>query len=556
MKTINFFLKNIKLLIYLFVILFSSILIILESNSQLGASRLTTDFVSWGISSIAPMFGIGYPYVDYWGINPPGLLMFTAFWGFLAGPSLKSFHILYIILLSCITYLTWKIINRFFNLAESLILFFIFSIIFFSSTVQSQFFPSEINGLFFALLGLYLILKNKVSKKEIFWASFAFILAGQMKEVFAFTGIVIFPHLLKAIHLGKKEVKNILFYSFLGILASFIVILAYLKISHSVGEYKDILDYKSQQFSLNDSEKLGGNLFRGIQFPKERFIYTKYQVPSLMFFSFCSFLVYLSLAIKSKKDLKNSKTHLSLSLSFPKKSMSYAILLFFWIGSTIGYIAQGRYGNKYEIQALLPMILIVAFSVKIILKSVLKFFEINLSEKFTTSIIIPLLIAILLPKKLFFVEPYHDFLNYSPNLHINKWFKLENSEDLALENYIKENTNKSDCITAVYGWGIGSHYYYSQRASCSKYFLVNILPKERYQEYQNELLENPPKAIVYIEGGADLNIAQFESNAFDFGKVIKNCYKQDGKFSNLYWSNFNKKEQSKCLLLGIPTKVN
>ena len=118
---INFSIKSIAFI-------FSLFLIILESYHQLRLTNLGTDFVSWGLSAMAPIFKIGFPYINYWGINPPGLLMFTALWGTIISSSLKSFHVLYIILLISIVFLAWKILNKFFSLIESLVLFVIFNI--------------------------------------------------------------------------------------------------------------------------------------------------------------------------------------------------------------------------------------------------------------------------------------------------------------------------------------------------------------------------------------------------------------------------------------------
>lgn len=540
-----------ELFIKITAFLFSLVLIILESNHQLKATRLGVDFVSWGLSAMAPIFKIGYPYINYWGINPPGLLIFTSLWGLLVSSSLQSFHVLYILLLATIVFLTWKILRRFFSSLESLVLFLIFNIFFFSSTTQSQFFPSEINGLVFALIGLCFTLKKKVSKKDIFWASFFFIMAGQMKEVFAFTGLTLFPHLLKAIHLGKKEIKKIIIYASLGILTSLLVLIGYLAINYSLGEYQDILKYKSGQFSLSDSGRFENTLFHSIHYPKERFIYPKYEMAVLLFTSFISFLVYLSLTIKSKKTSKKNNTF-ALNFNLPKQTMKYSILLFFWIGSTMGYMAQGRYGYKYEIPVVLPMILIIALSIKIIFRSILQFLNIKFSKNLYLFISAILFTIFLLPKKFFFIEHYQDLSSYSLSTHLARWSNLENPGSFGLETYIKNNTNSSDCITSIYGWSVGSQYYYSQRKSCSKYFLINILPGDRYKEYQQELINNPPTAIVYITGNTDMNIEEFEQIAFDFSTVLQNCYKQDNQFSSLYWSNFTKEELSECLLSGIP----
>jgi hypothetical protein len=540
---INFSIKSIAFI-------FSLFLIILESYHQLRLTNLGTDFVSWGLSAMAPIFKIGFPYINYWGINPPGLLMFTALWGTIISSSLKSFHVLYIILLISIVFLAWKILNKFFSLIESLVLFVIFNIFFFSSTVQSQFFPSEINGMVFALIGLYFSLKKKVSKKDFFWASFFFILAGQMKEVFAFTGLTLFPHLLKAIHLGKEEGKKIIIYSLFGISVALLLMIGYLTVNHSLVEYKNVLKFKSEQFSLSDSGRFENTLFHSIHYPKERFIYPKYQMSVLIFTSFISLLVYLSLIIKSKKASK--KNDLSLSFNLPKKTMVYSILFFFYIGSTIGYMSQGRYSGKYEIVSILPMILMIALSVKIIFRTFLEFFKIKLSKNVYLIITIFLFSLFLLPKKFFFLELYQDIKSYDSQAHADRWLNLENPGSFGMETYIKNNTTKDDCITAAYGWGIGRYYYYSQRKSCSKYFLINILPSNKHEEYRNELIGNPPKAIIYGTVATDMDVEEFERTVFNFSKVLEDCYKQDNQFKSLYWANFDSEKQSSCLQIGLP----
>ena len=532
---------------YFFILFFSVTLIILESNTQLGEVRLTTDFVSWALSGMAPFFEIGYPYVNYWGINPPGLLLLTTTWGVLVGPSLQSFHILYLLSLSVIVFFVWKIIKKLFTFYESLLLFFIFILIFFSNTVQSQFFPSEINGLLFTLLGLNLILKHKISKKDIFWASFVFILSGQMKEVFAFSGFALLPHLLVRINQSKKQVRDFFFFSTLGIISCLLLLAGYLYINEALLEYRNVINDKSDRFSITDTSRFESNLSRSVNFPKDRFIQFTYQPTVLLFITFISLLMYLSLEIKVREIKKAPVIYLQL----PNWLLEYSIILFFWIGSTIGYMMQGRYGNKYEIQALLPTILIITISVKIISKSLFKLLKIKLSSTLLTSVTFFLLIVFLTPKKFFFLELLANIKNYSVMMHVEKWNNLENKDSLKLEEHIKKNTSKDDCITAVYGWGVGSHYYYSNRRSCSKHFLVNIIAPNNWKEYQNELIANPPKAILYIVGGADIDIKQFESNVFDFSSVIKKCYKQDTEFTQLFWLQ-NGIDTHTCLQSGIP----
>lgn len=368
-----------------------------------------------------------------------------------------------------------------------------------------------------------------------------------MKEVFAFTGLALFPHLLKAINIGKKDLKKIISSSLLGILSALAILVGYLVANQSLGEYKSILSYKSTQFSLTDSGKFETNLIHAVQYPKERFMYFGYETATILFATFCFLLILISLKLKIKKSRVQT-----INMPLPKKIMEYGILLFFWFGSTIGYMFQGRFGYKYEMPMILPMLLIISLSVKIILKSFTELLKFKIEKKYYFLISATLIALFLLPKKFFFLELYQDITDYNFSIHTDRWLNLENSSSLEIQNYIKSKTEKSDCITAVYGWGVGSLYYYAQRPSCSKYFLINILPAEKYEEYRKEIINNPPEAIVYISQSTDMNIEKFEKSAFNFSQAIENCYLEDSEFSNLYWSKLDQEEMKECLLIGNP----
>lgn len=530
------------------VFVFSFVIILLESYHQLGEQRVTTDFVSWALSGLAPVFKIGFPYIDYWGINPPGVLLFTAFWGILVGYSLHSFHILYILLISSEVYFIWHFLRKVFSPIESGVIFFIFCITFFSNLVQSQFFPSEINGLFFTLLGLSFCFEPRIKSKQLFFSAFCFIFAGQMKEVFAFGFLALFPHFIYSVHLGRKKIIQFLTFTALGALAALAILILYLILNHALLEYIAILDYKSTQFSFGNMNVFGSNFLQSIQYPFERFIYLQYNVILVLLIAFISTLLFAA--------LKAKVTPGQIKISFPKKILEYTVLLSFCFGSLIGSALQGRYGNKYEIQSIFPSLTLLAISLKVILHTSLAALHIKPNKLFGKIVFILLLGVFLFPKKYYFLEQYLDLKNYSVSNHITMIRDLENDKAIRLEKYLHSKTSDSDCITAVYGWGIGSHYYYSQRQSCSRHFLVNILTENFYDEYRKELVENPPKAIIYSKGWADLDTDRFEKTIFDFPKVIAQCYSQDTEFSTLYWRKNTAELTSACILENHLTKTS
>src|SRR5258708_2951619 len=194
----------------IFAFLFAGVLLLINSEQQLFAGSLfTNDFNAWLLPAIAPLKNMGMPYLNYWAIEPPALLLMTTFWAFF-GSSLAWFHILNILLQVGTCFLYWKILRRSFPWYGTLILYCTGLLLYFSPTVQSMFFPSEINGTFFVFLGLYFLLKKKNILLQAFLASFAFSFAGQMKEVFAFSVFALVPlYMLASLISWKTLLKTI-----------------------------------------------------------------------------------------------------------------------------------------------------------------------------------------------------------------------------------------------------------------------------------------------------------------------------------------------------------
>lgn len=124
---------------------------------------------------------------------------------------------------------------------------------------------------------------------------------------------------------------------------------------------------------------------------------------------------------------------------------------------------------------------------------------------------------------------------------------LGNNPDMTIEKEIMKKTKPSDCIVHVYGWGVGTTYFYADRKPCSRFFLVNLLPDDFYEQYSSDLVTNPPAAIVYSLAGADIDNVRFEESVFDFPQVLKFCYKNDEIVPSLYLPKLNKKDLQKCI---------
>lgn len=115
------------------------------------------------------------------------------------------------------------------------------------------------------------------------------------------------------------------------------------------------------------------------------------------------------------------------------------------------------------------------------------------------------------------------------------------------------------CTINVYGWGVGSFYFYTNSKPRTRYFLPNIIPIDQVGEYQAEILNNPPRVINYgcLEMNcSDLDVSKFGTYLFPYPNVLKTCYKRvlpkiltsTNAIQGLYKSFYTDREQqARCI---------
>lgn len=523
----------------IFVFFVTAVLLLLNTNEQLGNPLLTNDFNAWMLPAIAPLNGLGFPYKDYWAIEPPALLLMTAIWG-VFGQSLAWFHVLLISLEVLTCWMYWKIVSKVFPTLGSVILYCVGIFFYFSSAVQSMFLPSEINGSFFSLLGLLMLLSKERIEKKVFWASLFFGLAGQMKEVFAFTVLALVPDYIKASLVSWKFLLKIIWQSIKGMSLMLFFVFGYLISNAATSAYHEVILSKSGAFQITNLDFQFSHAYQAMQFPIYRFILVNY---SLLVLSVGSIAIgWLGISLSKMILLKKSRKNvITASATLPKDLYSYLVLICYWIGSWIGYIAQNRYGNKYDIAVLFSTLILLAILSKIITFGIFSMFEavFNLSSKVTKKynafVFAVILGCLILPNRPFLVASISQVKAFSPSGFISRWLYLEIASERVVASLIKEKTTESDCIQGVYGWGVGSLYIYSERKPCTRFFIPNIITPDQVEEYRRSIVKSPPAAIFYSIGGADLDISVFERDVFNYSSVISNCYILDTAHKGLYW---------------------
>ena len=144
------------------------------------------------------------------------------------------------------------------------------------------------------------------------------------------------------------------------------ILVGYLLLTRSLIAYGEISAIKSAQFPLSPQE-IGYRLYPAIQFPKDRFIFIQYPIYLLLAVTSLFILHWLSTTVKSVLlNKKQQLFSLTLKLKVSNKGFYYSIVAFYWLSAVLGAALQGRFGNKYEIPILLPLLLLLAMLGKLL----------------------------------------------------------------------------------------------------------------------------------------------------------------------------------------------
>lgn len=525
------------------VLVVSSILISINFVHYSNVSKIGTDAVSWFLPAKAVLNGSGAPYSDYWDTKPSGLILFSVFWLATFGDDINSFRLLHLLLVSVCVFgivrIYYLVLPRVYFLIVSL-----FSIIvFMSPRIQSQSLLIETFGLSFALIALNILLTEKIplGKRSYFSALF-FVLGGQMKESYAFMGLSMIPFVVHTYLANRREIINVIKSAFLGVITVLLTLALFLVFTKSIFSYPEVI-----QFILDYGSP--AHVTQAIEFPKATYIYLQYKLVPLLSIILVSYVFLKVILVEIGIMMKSNKsTKINLFVSFDHHKYKLAILFVYAVGAVIGFTMQNKFGSHYDAQMVFPIFVLITVPLLIISKSIRKVVSrYTSSEKLTNFVHVISLVAITLlifPKKDYFIENKISLLK--PKNFIFQW-NIGNNADMSIENVIKKNTEVSDCIIHIYGWGVGTTYFYADRTPCSRFFLVNLMPPIFYEEYKTDLISRPPAAIVYTLGGADIDHKRFEDQVFDFTSVIKNCYKPDDELKDVFFPTLKGSELSECV---------
>lgn len=486
--------------------------------------RLAGDVASHLLLAVSPILKIGSPYRDFWEIKPPVWPMVVYLWSRLFGFSILSIRIINILTAALVAFFTWRVYRRIFRTPVLEIVFVFTIIIVLSPLLNSIIFPTELLGLLLSLGALLALMDFGNDFPKFYLSGLLFFAASQTKEPFTFTVLAAIPVFISLLVTRGflKILKNITQF-LLGILTGFVAIYIYLVSLGSVASYVEVLKFKEIFYPFS-FDRLSEYFLPSFYAAERTFVEPQKALSALIIFALLSFY----LANKFKKTLSFNKHNFRLTMgktviADPGRIDVYTIL-FYTIGSFIGFAIGTTFGSHYLIQVVVPFYTITGLIFSYLFDSAAFLFEKSKPRFYLVLVLVFLSAIILLPKR-----PY-----FSAYLHQEISFHL--MDDVRVyERRTTELTTNDECVLSVYGWGVSENYLYSQRPPCTRFFLPNIVLQDwQKREYAKSIIENPPAVIAYQTAGADMDVQRFESEVINISKIVKNCYKQDSEEKVLY----------------------
>jgi len=487
-------------------ILVAVIILILFSIYLFSQTRLAGDVASHLLLAVSPILKIGVPYKDFWEIKPPVWPLVLYLWSNLFGFSILSIRIINIIVAAFTILTSYLIYKKVFQTPVLEIIFISTVIIVLSPVLNSIMMPTELLGLLISMGALLALVSFRKDFPKFYLSGFLFFAASQTKEPFTFTVLTVLPVFIYALlKSGWRRLFKNLTQFLLGVLTCFVIIYIYLAAFGSVEAYVEVFRFKQVFFPFK-LDRLSQNFLPGFYAAERTF--TEFSSGFSILIVFVALSFYLVNKFKKTLSFNIKSSYLTIKpiiVSNPEKLTKYTVL-FYAIGSFLGFGLGGTFGSHYLIQVVIPFYIIDGFLISYLFGGVM------------------LSIFVLIPKR-----PY-----FSYYLRENLGFHFSDNI-LGFEKRITELTTKDQCVLSVYGWGVSENYLYSGRRPCTRFFLANIVSQDwQKKEYARDVIENPPAVIIYQTGAADMDIQKFESKVINISKIVQNCYIQDAKEGTVY----------------------
>lgn len=541
-----------------FVIVFSFLnLAVTQGSHWAWANLVGSDGANSVLSAISHNYGLGVPYKDYWEYRPPGFIMLVDYWVKIFGFRIFTFKLFELIFRFGIGLEILLLARKIFSPFQALVVSFLTCFIFFSPLFGTMML-AEPYGLFFSLLGLLILLYLKGFKKRFFFAAFFLFLSGQMKDPY-FLSILAFIPVFSSYLLSRdyRSFFKALAFTMLGFLSVFLILWTYVMSLGSWGAYVEIFLFKSSNFGVRIWEYLRiflRQFYEAFWKVGDSFFHFRFASPPVLFFWFLIlvFSLFPEKTFLSRVKFRKEKLTFifpSLTFSLTNKRLNDIIVVFYSIGVFFGFTLNRGFSPHYLSMVIVSMYFfwsIIISSIENSLRVIFKTLRHNI-------IFLPLMFFLLFPKSSITVQYRHIIFS---NIFRQAYTNLTLPDaDIFFEKYINSKTSIDDCIISLYGWKSPEIPLYSMRRPCSRIVHANMVnTPSQMIEYREAVLNHPPAAIAYSLEGADMDVLRFDREVINFTKILKNCYKQDMKYTTngrygyeLYFPVFSDEALKDCV---------
>lgn len=509
------------MIIKFFPALISIVFALFTANSITG-NQLSHDLTAYLAPVVAYIKGYGIPYLDFFDIKAPGLLMFFLPWVYVFGYSLASILALELsVTIACMSlygYLIKELSDR--RVAN---IYFILALLYcISSSQLHMMLQSETIGIFMILASIVFAINYGWRTHFFIVIGFILFFAGQVKEIYIFSPIAMMAWILLQKLPIIVKFKNI-FCLIIGCILSALVIFLFLKISGAFEAYLEVIQYKRAFFSFPPPSSI---------ISKSKEVMGALSINFYPYFSGISLLILLvvfnpsGLRLSDSVDARRNKIFQLVCLQ------CFAIL--------VGFIWQMKRPDGHYLLPIWIMWSLFSLGLIFYVLRIIQFKKnIYMRVLFLISagiVIYPLAANVSDAFKIISTEKWVIFKNWP----------FESGREMQKFDYIKKQVSDQDCIQQAYGWNSGAAYIYTNIKPCSKYFLSNLIKTgEMKSAYKGKILGNLPAVLIYSTYGADMDAKIFEKEVIAWQDIISGCY-QKTEYEDIFI--LDKRKKDACLM--------
>lgn len=493
--------------------IFASLVIVLTFAKFANEPLMVGDLSTYVLPADALLRQGGAVYVDFFDIKPPVTYLMFIPWLAVFGKSLLGMWIYYALWLVALMLLTWLLLRRFLSGWVAVVPFFTLgSTVVAFGMLEEILFITEVVGLTLAFAAVLVLLKWPTSWISYSSAGFLTVAAGQTKEVFILTPLILIP---AVIFLRQRRVMDATAFVVGGVTCLALILGSLLWWNPAtIPEYLRILAFKGDRFPPPNLGEMAQHL---VDIAQE----VQAWIPLILMF----LAVLIGLQIVSRVSSRVAPHQSIRTLRADDRRAGWVVGTFA-VSILIAFIWQSAPPLvHYAVALVFPLTLVLAPLLGWGITETRKVSHQPIRVGLSLLLLVSLLPA---TSSMLWIGGRSTGLN--PIALGESIGQLEAPEATRTYDRIAQLTSDDDCIQVAYGWAASAAYLYSERDPCSRFIVPPLaLDQTRIDELQDALVKNPPSLLVVNRALVGETTYPEESGApddfvFPFQLVADTCY--------------------------------